>query len=104
MDSWTHNKTMFIFIALNGFVTKSYMDMYVSNQWTHGQLDTQQNNVSLFNVSWSNPLLLSNHPIKINGTSKNISSRKRDSQRLSEWETETVGDAFKLTKYLVPPQ
>ena len=90
MEFWTHNKTMFIFIALKGFVTKSYMDMYVSNQWTHGQLDTQQNNVSLFNVSWSNPLLLSNHPIKINGTSKNISSRKRDSQRLSELETKTV--------------
>ncbi len=50
MEFWTHNKTMFIFIALNGFVTKSYMDMYVSNQWTHGQLDAQKNNVSLFIV------------------------------------------------------
>ena len=50
MEFWTHKKTMFIFIALKGFVTKSYMDMYVSNQWTHGQLDAQQNSVSLFNV------------------------------------------------------
>ena len=33
---------------LGDWDSRNYMDIYVSNQWTHGLLDTQQKNVSLF--------------------------------------------------------
>ena len=32
---------------LGDWESRNYMDIYVSNQWTHGLLDTQQKNISL---------------------------------------------------------
>ena len=50
MDIWTDNSKMHA-CSVNGF---DYGKLYVCvtiNHWTHGLLDTQQNNVSLFSIT-----------------------------------------------------